>query len=99
MRLSNWPLCCRLSPCMIIPLGDDNSDRRRVPFVTYLLIAANLVVFFVLQGFGNDYVFTYAFSTVPEEILTGQDLVTEGRVYSDPITGNRYAVPGRRQAV
>ena len=28
---------------MIIPLGDDNSDRRRVPFVTYLLIAANLV--------------------------------------------------------
>ena len=79
---------------MIIPLGDDNRGRRRVPFVTYLLIAANIVVFFVLQGFGNDHVFTYAFSTVPEEILTGQDLVTEGRVYSDPITGSRYTVPG-----
>jgi len=79
---------------MIIPLGDDNRDRQRVPFVTYFFIAANLVVFFVFQGFGTDHLFTYAFSTVPEEILSGQDLVTESRVYSDPITGSPYAVPG-----
>lgn len=81
---------------MIIPLGDDNRDRKVVPFITYFLIAANLTVFFVFQGFGNNYGFTYAFSTVPEEIRTGQDLVSESRVYLDPITGTRYSVPGLR---
>jgi membrane associated rhomboid family serine protease len=79
---------------MILPLGDDNRDRRTVPVLTYLIIVANLVVFFVFQGFGNDYEFTYAFSTVPEEILTGTDIVTEGRAYSDPVSGRTYLVPG-----
>lgn len=79
---------------MIIPLGDDNRDRQIVPVVTYIFIAANLLVFFFLQGFGNDQRFTYAFSAVPDEILSGRDLVTEDRVYSDPISGSRYRIPG-----
>ena len=61
---------------MFIILGDDNSDRRIRPMVNYLFIAMNILVFFLLQGGGNNHQFTYAFSTVPQEILTGNDVVT-----------------------
>jgi membrane associated rhomboid family serine protease len=60
----------------MIPIGDDNSDRRTRPFVTWAIIAVNVIVFVFLQGFGTNARFTYAFSTVPAEILTGRDLVT-----------------------
>ena len=79
---------------MFIPLGDDNSDRRIRPVVNYTLIAINLLVFFFLQGLGQNYQFTYAFSTVPQEILTGQDIVTEDRIVADPASGTRVRVPG-----
>src|SRR6056297_606614 len=79
---------------MILPLGDDNRDRTSVPFVTYTFLLLNILVFAVFQQFGNNGEFTYSFSAVPEEILTGRDLVTEAQIYSDPITGNRYRVPG-----
>jgi membrane associated rhomboid family serine protease len=42
--------------------------------VTYLFIALNVLVFVVLQGFGTNERFTYAFSVVPEEIRTGEDI-------------------------
>ena len=79
---------------MFIPLGDDNSDRRIRPVVNYTLIAINLLVFFFLQGLGQNYQFTYAFSTVPQEILSGQDIVTEDRIVADPASGTRVRVPG-----
>ncbi|HEX8494116.1 MAG TPA: rhomboid family intramembrane serine protease [Pyrinomonadaceae bacterium] len=59
---------------MIFPIGDDNSDRTITPLVNYLLIAINILVFVFLQGMGNNEKFTYAFSTVPQEIRTGQDV-------------------------
>ncbi|MBA3515532.1 MAG: rhomboid family intramembrane serine protease, partial [Pyrinomonadaceae bacterium] len=59
---------------MIFPIGDDNSDRTTVPVVNYILIAINVLVFVFLQGLGGNEQFTYAFSTVPEEIRTGQDI-------------------------
>jgi membrane associated rhomboid family serine protease len=59
---------------MLFPIGDDNFDRRGVPYVNYLFIAINVAVFVLLQGFGTNDVFTYAFSTVPREITTGTDL-------------------------
>ena len=59
---------------MIFPIGDDNSDRTTVPIVNYILIAINVLVFVFLQGLGNNDQFTYAFSTVPEEIRTGADI-------------------------
>lgn len=59
---------------MVFPIGDDNADRIRTPFVTYLLIALNVLVFVVFQGFGANEEFTYAFSVVPEEIRTGEDI-------------------------
>jgi membrane associated rhomboid family serine protease len=58
----------------MIPLGDDNTGRRRVPVVTFLLIAANVFVFVFLQGLGSNERFTYAFSTVPAEIVTNRDI-------------------------
>lgn len=58
----------------MIPLGDDNSDRRLTPFVNYILIAINVLVFIAFQGSGTNEQFTFAFSTVPEEITKGQDI-------------------------
>src|SRR4051794_30423295 len=79
---------------MVFPLGDDNSDRRTIPWVNYALIAANVFVFAVFQGMGNNERFTYEFATVPREIATGQDVVTAPRVLEDPITGQRLELPG-----
>ena len=58
----------------MLPIGDDDSDRRFAPFINYVLIAINILVFVFLQGMGGNEKFTYAFSTVPAEILTGKDI-------------------------
>lgn len=58
----------------MLPIGDDNADRRFAPMVNYVLIAINVLVFVFLQGMGGNEKFTYAFSTVPAEILTGKDI-------------------------
>lgn len=58
----------------MIPIGDDNSGNKTIPIVNYLLIISNVLVFVFLQGAGADEAFTYAFSTVPAEILSGQDI-------------------------
>ncbi len=68
---------------MVLPIGDDNSDRRSKPIVNYVLIAINILVFVFLQGLGSNEGFTYAFSVVPQEIVTGQDLARTV-VISDP---------------
>lgn len=78
----------------MIPIGDDNRDRRTRPFVTWALIAMNVFVFIVWQGFGTNERFTYAFATVPAEILSGKDIVTPDRTLVDRSTGQRYLVPG-----
>jgi membrane associated rhomboid family serine protease len=59
---------------MVFPVGDDNTGRTRTPYLTYLLIALNVLVFVFLQGMGTNEQFTYAFSVVPEEIRTGEDI-------------------------
>ncbi len=38
--------------------------------------------------------FTYAYSTVPAEILTGKDIVTQAQTITDQYTGIQYMVPG-----
>jgi len=60
---------------MVLPLYDDNSDRTITPVINYAIIALNIFVFVVLQGIGTNEQFTYSFSTVPQEILTGHDVV------------------------
>jgi membrane associated rhomboid family serine protease len=79
---------------MLFPLGDDNTDRHSTPYVSYVLIAINILVFVFLQGMGENVGFTYAFSTVPEEILSGSDVVTDNRVVEDPVSGERFTAPG-----
>lgn len=59
----------------MFPIGDDNSEVRTVPYVNYILIAVNVLVFVFLQGLGGNEAFTYAFSLVPREITTGTDLI------------------------
>ncbi len=79
---------------MLFPIADDNSDRRTTPVVNYVLILTNILVFVFLQGLGNNEKFTYAFSTVPAEIVTGKDIVTRDRIVVQQFTGQRYEMPG-----
>jgi membrane associated rhomboid family serine protease len=78
----------------MFPIGDDNSDRTTTPYVNYLLIALNIIVFVFLQGMSGDNSFTYSFATVPAEILTGHDMVTNAKVVTDPLTGEHFTMPG-----
>ncbi len=57
----------------LFPIGDDNSDRRITPYVTYALIALNFAVFVFLQMPSD--AFTYGYAVIPAEILRGGDLV------------------------
>ena len=79
---------------VLFPIGDDNSDRTTTPLLNYVLLAANILVFVFLQGMGTNHEFTFAFSTVPAEILGGQDLVTAPQVIEDPVSGDRLQIPG-----
>jgi membrane associated rhomboid family serine protease len=82
---------------MVLPLFDDDSDRRSVPVVTWTLIGINIFVFVFLQKFGNDEAFTYAFALVPQEIVTGKDVVTHETGREHPVTGEPMALPGLRE--
>jgi membrane associated rhomboid family serine protease len=77
---------------MVFPLYDDNTGRLTTPWVNYALIAANIFVFVVLQKLGSDTGFTYAFSTVPQEIMTGRDIITDPQVVE--YAGQRVLIPG-----
>lgn len=59
----------------MFPIGDDNSDRTITPIVNYAFIGINILVFLFLQQLGGNDAFTYAFSLVPKEIMTGEDIV------------------------
>jgi membrane associated rhomboid family serine protease len=74
---------------MVFPIYDDNTGRRTTPFVNYLFIAINLLVFVVLQGGGTNERFTYAYSTVPYEIVNNEDV-------DRPVA---VEVPGTRERV
>ncbi|MBI3279584.1 MAG: rhomboid family intramembrane serine protease [Acidobacteria bacterium] len=78
----------------MFPIGDDNTGRTLTPYVTWLLIGLNVLVFFFFQGMGTNAEFTYALATVPAEILRGEDLVTSDRIVRDPLSGNPLRVPG-----
>src|SRR5438132_13900729 len=80
---------------MLFPIADEpSSERQSPPVVNYLLILANVLVFIFLQGLGTNEKFTYAFSTVPAEIITGKDIATRDRILVQPFTGQRVEMPG-----
>jgi len=80
----------------MFPIGDDNTDRIITPYVNYIFIAVNILVFVFLQGLGGNDAFSYAFSLVPKEITTGVD-ITGVQVIRDSLgnTGQvqHYATP------
>ena len=45
----------------MFPLGDDDAGRRTRPFVTYALIALNVLFFLVEVNVGDDFIKTWAF--------------------------------------
>lgn len=79
---------------MLFPIGDENADRTATPVVNYVFILLNVLVFVFLQGLGSNDRFTYAFSTVPAEIITGRDIATDDRVLVQPVTGQEVQMPG-----
>lgn len=57
----------------VIPVGDESHPRGGIPLVNLAIIAINLAVFFLLQL--PDEAFTMAYSAIPHEITTGEDLI------------------------
>jgi membrane associated rhomboid family serine protease len=45
----------------MFPIGDDNSARRSVPYVTYALVAINVLVFFLELSNGDAFIKEWAF--------------------------------------
>ena len=45
----------------MFPIGDDNSDVRTVPVVTYCLLAINILVFLVELNAGESFIRQWAF--------------------------------------
>src|SRR4030095_9036651 len=83
---------------MVLPLADSRYEGTTAkPVVNILLIAANIFVFVFLQHLGSDMDFTYAFSTVPAEIITGKDIVTKDEKVYDKSSGEYYLSPGLRR--
>ncbi len=78
---------------MFFPIGDDNKDRQTTPYINYLFIVLNILVFVFLQGFGRNDAFTFAYATVPAEILTGHDIVSAAKIITNPITGLQTVQP------
>jgi membrane associated rhomboid family serine protease len=78
---------------MLLPIGDDNSAINVRPYVTYALMAANILVWILLQGMSGESAFTYAYSTVPAEILTGRDIITEAVIETNQYTGQQFLIP------
>jgi membrane associated rhomboid family serine protease len=79
---------------MVLPIGDDNRDRKTFPFVNYLLIGFNIFVFIYWQRWGHNVDLTYSYATVPGEIISGHDIVTQSKVLVDPNTGEQMVLPG-----
>ena len=76
----------------MFPISDDNSDRVITPYINYIFIAINILVFVFLQGLGGNEHFTYAFSLVPREITSGVDL-TGMQVIRDNLNGQTAEIP------
>ena len=75
----------------MFPIGDDNSDRTITPYINYIFIGINILVFAALQQIGSNETFTYAYSLVPQEITTGVD-ITGVQIVRDSL-GNSGQVP------
>ena len=61
---------------MLLPIGDDDRRLDGPAYVTWALLIANGVVFFLLQQAGTNAAFNYGWSVIPQEVTTGTDLTS-----------------------
>src|SRR5687768_1870758 len=62
----------------MLPIGDQGDEQGGLPIVNIVVIAINVLVFVLLQ-LPSD-AFTMAYSAIPLEITTGQDLIGPSQV-------------------
>ena len=84
----------------MFPIGDDNSDRTITPYVNYAFIGINVLVFLLLQQNGSNEAFSYAFSLVPREIMTGTDIAGGVAITNEAgrVLGRRITLPAHQLA-
>jgi membrane associated rhomboid family serine protease len=51
----------------MFPIGDDNSGRRTTPYITYILIVINFIVFFIELSGGDQFIYNWSF--IPQRFL------------------------------
>jgi len=78
----------------VLPIGDDNRFRLSTPYFTVGLLVLNILMFVFFQGLGTKDEVVYAYSAVPAELLSGQDISTESHIVMDRSSGTRYRIPG-----
>ncbi len=63
---------------MIFPIGDDQVEGGYKPFIAYLLIGINILVFLlqVTMPQSQQQAFVYTYGVIPVEIVNGQDYFT-----------------------
>jgi membrane associated rhomboid family serine protease len=54
----------------------------------------NIAAFVFWQHFGNDLSVTFGYSTIPAEILSGHDIITDPKLIHDPVSGQAIEMPG-----
>ena len=52
----------------MLPIGDDNRFRKITPYITYLLIILNVILFLIELNFGDEFIEQWAF--VPNRFLS-----------------------------
>ncbi len=77
---------------MLLPISDDDRGLSGPAYVTITILLLNLFVFFFLQGAGQNTDFTYGWSVIPYEIMTGADLTG---MESVQVNGIPYEIPQR----
>lgn len=75
---------------MLLPIGDDNQGRLTTPFVVYIIVAINVVVFFLQL---SDERFTLEYSTVPYKITHNVPVVPTGKGNPPALTPGVEADP------
>lgn len=73
---------------MFIPLGDDNRNRRTIPFVNYGIIGLNIYVWYLQLTLGES--FTASYAAIPLEITQGIDVTVTQYI---SVQGERIPIP------
>ncbi len=60
----------------MLPIADENLGRRRLPFITYLLILINVIVFLIELAYGDDFILRWSFTPARFLDNPGGDFIT-----------------------